>query len=275
MANYTAADVKALRERTGSGMLDCKKALDEAEGNVEKAIELLRVKGLKGVAKREGRTTTNGLIAAKVDGRKAYLIELACETDFVAKNERFIELAEQVLTAVAEVGAADLTAAVAAPVEGKTVEDLITDVSAIIGEKLELRRLTQIEAERFAVYLHRTSPDLPPQLGVLVGYTGDDSETAHSIAQHISFADPQYLTREEVPAEQVDNERRLAEETARNEGKPEQAISRIVEGRLNGFFKTVVLPDQEYARDHKLSIAQVLKDSGLTVNAFARFRVGQ
>ncbi|WP_028245048.1 translation elongation factor Ts [Pseudoclavibacter soli] len=275
MANYTAADVKALRERTGSGMLDCKKALDEAEGNVEKAVELLRVKGLKGVAKREGRTTTNGLIAAKVDGRKGYLIELACETDFVAKNERFIELAEQVLTAVAEVGAADLAAAVAAPVEGKTVEDLITDVSAIIGEKLELRRLTQIEADRFAVYLHRTSPDLPPQLGVLVGYAGDDSETAHSIAQHISFADPQYLTREEVPADQVDNERRLAEETARNEGKPEQAISRIVEGRLNGFFKTVVLPDQEYARDHKLSIAQVLKDSGLTVNAFARFRVGQ
>ncbi|MCD7100879.1 translation elongation factor Ts [Pseudoclavibacter sp. 13-3] len=274
MANYTAADVKALRERTGSGMLDCKKALDEAEGDVEKAIELLRVKGLKGVAKREGRTTTNGLIAAKVDGRRAYLIELACETDFVAKNERFIELAEQVLTAIAEVGAADLTAALAAPVEGKNVEELITDTSAIIGEKVELRRLTQLEGEHFAVYLHRTNPDLPPQLGVIVSYDGDDSETAHSIAQHISFADPKYMTREEVPAEDVENERRIAEETSRNEGKPEKALPRIVEGRLNGFFKTIVLPDQDYARDHKLSIAQVLKDAGLTVNSFVRFRVG-
>lgn len=274
MAKYTAADVKALRERTGSGMMDCKKALDEAEGDVDKAIELLRVKGLKGVAKRSGRTTTNGLVAAKVDGRHAYLIELDCETDFVAKNERFIELAEQILTAVAEVGASDEQAALGAPVEGKNVEDLITDVSSIIGEKIVLRRVANLEGERFAVYLHRTNPDLPPQVGVVVAYTGDDSETAHSIAQHIAFADPKYLTREEVPADQVENERRIAEETSRNKGKPEKAIPRIVEGRVNGFFKTIVLPDQEYARDHKLSIAQVLKDAGLTVSAFVRYRVG-
>lgn len=275
MANYTAADVKALRERTGSGMLDCKKALDSSDGDLEKAVEFLRVKGLKGVEKRSGRQTTNGLIAAKIDGSKGYLIELASETDFVSKTDRFIALGESVLDAIAAIGADSLEDALAAPVDGKTVAELVTAEGAVLGEKVQLKRVAQVEGEKFAVYLHRTSQDLPPQVGVIVGYAGEDTETAHSIAQHVAFAAPKYLTVEDVPAALVDSERRVAEETTRAEGKPEKAIPKIVEGRLHGFFETIVLPEQKYARDNKLFVKNVLKDAGLTVSGFARFRVGE
>lgn len=274
MANYTAADVKALRERTGSGMLDCKKALEEADGDLDKALEVLRVKGLKGVAKREGRTTSEGLVTGKAGEGRATLIELASETDFVAKSQKFIELADKVLEATVAAGADSLEAGLAAAVDGKTVADLITDESAVLGEKVELRRLASLTGEAFSIYLHKTSPDLPPQVGVLVAYTGSDADTARGVAQHISFADPSFLTRDEVPADQVENERRIAEETAKNEGKPEAALPKIVEGRLTGYFKQIVLLDQQYARDNKLSIAKVLDEAGLTVTGFARFRVG-
>jgi len=139
---------------------------------------------------------------------------------------------------------------------------------------MELRRVARVEGEKFAVYLHRTNKDLPPQVGVVVAYTGDDAETARSIAQHISFADPQYLSRDEVPSDAVENERRIVEEISRNEGKPEAALPKIVEGRVGAFFKQVALLEQDYARDNKLSVAQVLKDAGLTVTGFARFKVG-
>lgn len=274
MANYTVADVKALRERTGAGMLDCKKALEEADGDIEKAVEVLRVHGLKGVAKREDRTTENGLVAATVDGTKAYLLELACETDFVAKSPRFIELADRVVAAVASIGAGSASDALSAPLDGSTVGEVITSESAVIGEKLALTRLARVEAEKFSVYLHHTSPDLPPQVGVVVGYAGDDSETARSIAQHIAFADPTYLSRDDVPEDVVANETRIAEETARNEGKPERALPKIIEGRVNGFFKQVVLLDQEYVRDNKLTIKQVADAAGIEIQGYARFRVG-
>ncbi len=274
MANYTVAEVKALRERTGAGMLDCKKALDEADGDIEKAIEILRTHGLKGVSKREDRTTENGLIAAKVDGKRAYLIELACETDFVAKAERFISLAETVVTAIAAVGAETLEDALAAPLDGRTVAEVITDESAIIGEKIVLTRLKKVSGETFTVYLHRTNPDLPPQVGVIIGYSGGDSDTARSVAQHIAFADPTYLTREEVPAELVAKETQIAEDTSRAEGKPEAALAKIIEGRMNGFYKQVVLLDQPFALDSKLSIRKVLDDASISVSGFARFKVG-
>lgn len=274
MANYTAADVKALRERTGAGMLDCKKALEEAEGDVEKAIEVLRQHGLKGVSKREDRTTENGLVTAKVDGNRAYLIELACETDFVAKADRFIALADKVSDAIAAIGAETVEAALAAPLDGRTVAEVITDESAVIGEKLALTRIAKISADSFSIYLHRTNPDLPPQVGVVVGYNGGDSDTARSVAQHIAFADPSYLTREEVPEETVAKEREIAEEAARNEGKPEAALSKIIEGRVTGFYKQVVLLDQPYALDSKLSVQKVVDDAGIALTGFARFRVG-
>ena len=274
MANFSLEDVKNLRERLGTGMVDTKNALVEADGDIEKAVEILRLKGAKGNAKRADRSTSEGLIAAHEADGAATLIELACETDFVAKGDKFVALGEKVLAPAAAAGASTVEEGLAAPVDGSTVADAINDEAAIIGEKMELRRVARVEGEKFAVYLHRTNKDLPPQVGVIVPCTGEDADTARSVAQHISFADPQYLSRDEVPAEAVENERRIVEEISRNEGKPEAALPKIVEGRLGAFFKQVALLEQDYARDNKLSIAQVLKDAGLTVTGFARFKVG-
>ena len=274
MANYTAADVKALREKSGAGMMDCKSALDEADGNVDKAMEVLRLKGLKGVTKREGRTTSNGLIVARVSGGTGWLVELACETDFVAKAAVFIALADKVADAIVAGGAKTLEAALAADLGGKPVAEAINDEAAIMGEKVELRRVAVAEGEAVDAYLHRTSKDLPPQVGVLVAYSGSDAETAHDVAVHIAAFSPTALSRDEISAEVVATERRIAEETARNEGKPEAALAKIVEGRVNGFFKENVLVEQDFAKDNKQSVAKVLENAGITVSAFARMRVG-
>ena len=274
MANVSLEDIKTLRERLGTGMVDTKNALVEAEGDLEKATEILRLKGAKGNAKRADRSTSEGLIAAHEGAGATTMIELACETDFVAKGEKFVALGERVLAAVVAAGAATVEAALAAPVDGSTVAAIIDEEAAIIGEKFELRRVARLEGSQFAIYLHRTNKDLPPQVGVVVAYEGSDAETARSIAQHISFADPQYLSRDEVPAEAVETERRIVEEISRNEGKPEAALPKIVEGRVGAFFKQVALLEQDYARDNKLTIAQVLKDAGLSVTGFARFKVG-
>ncbi len=274
MANYTAADVKTLRERSGAGMMDCKGALDEANGDLDKAMEVLRLKGLKGVTKREGRTTSNGLIVARVSGGTGYLIELACETDFVAKAPKFVALADSVADAVAASGSTDLASALQADLGGKTVEAAINDEAAIMGEKVELRRVASVSDVAVDAYLHRTSKDLPPQVGVLVAYSGSDAETAHDVAVHIAAFSPSVLTRDEVPATTVETERRIAEETARNEGKPEVALPKIVEGRVNGFFKENVLLEQDFAKDNKQTVAKVLDAAGVKVSAFVRFRVG-
>ncbi|MDQ1084017.1 MULTISPECIES: translation elongation factor Ts [Microbacterium] len=274
MANFTIADIKALREQLGTGMVDTKKALEEADGDVEKAVEILRLKGAKGNAKRADRSTSEGLVVARENDGSVTLLELACETDFVAKNERFIALAEKVVDAAAAAGADSVEAALAADAGGQTVEQLISDEAAIIGEKVELRRVRTISGEKFEVYLHKTSKDLPPQVGVVLAYTGDDAETARSIAQHVSFANPSYLTRDAVPEADVEKEREIVTEISRNEGKPEAALPKIVEGRVNAFFKQVALLDQDYAKDNKLSVAKVASDAGLTLTDFARFKVG-
>jgi elongation factor Ts len=274
MANYTAADVKTLRERSGAGMMDCKSALDEANGDIDKAMEVLRLKGLKGVTKREGRTTSNGIIIARVAGNKGYLIELACETDFVAKAEKFVALGDLIADAIAAAGAETVEAGLAASVSGKTVGDAITDEAAIMGEKVELRKVSVVSDDNIDAYLHRTSKDLPPQVGVLLAFKGADVETAHDVAVHIAAFSPTYLTSADVPQEIVDTERRIATETARNEGKPEAALEKIVEGRVKGFFKENCLLEQDFAKDNKLSVAKVLEQHGLTVSSFVRFRVG-
>ena len=274
MANFTIADIKALREQLGTGMVDTKKALEEADGDVEKAVEILRLKGAKGNAKRADRSTSEGLVAAREQDGKVTLIELACETDFVAKNDRFIALADKVADAAAAVAADSVEAALAAPAGSQTVAQLIDDEAAIIGEKVELRRVRTLTGDKFEVYLHKTSKDLPPQVGVVLAYSGDDAETARSLAQHISFANPTYLTRDEVPEAEVEKEREIVTEISRNEGKPEAALPKIVEGRVNAFFKQVALLDQDYAKDNKLSVAQVAKNAGLTLTDFARFKVG-
>jgi elongation factor Ts len=275
MAAVSMAAIKELRERLGAGMLDSKNALTEADGDIEKAIEILRLKGLKGVAKRGDREASEGLVAVKQSEGAATMIELVCETDFVAKNEKFIALSERVLDAITAAGAANAEDALAAPAEGKTVEGIITDESAIIGEKIVLRRVSRIEAPATAVYLHRTSKDLPPQIGVVVGYEGDDAKAALSIAQHISFADPLYVNREEVPVADVDKERDIVTEISKNEGKPEAALPKIVEGRLNAFFKQVVLNEQIHALDEeKREVKKVAEAAGITVKGFARSKVG-
>jgi elongation factor Ts len=274
MADFSLEDVKTLRERLGTGMVDTKNALVEAGGDMDKAVEILRLKGAKGNAKRADRSTSEGLVAAKETADAVYMIELACETDFVAKNDKFIALADVVIDAVAAAGADSTEAALAAQVGGQSIADRIADDAAIIGEKVELRRVVKIAGSQFAVYLHRTSKDLPPQVGVVVAYEGKDEETARAIAQHISFADPQYLTKDEVPADAVEAERRIVEEISRGEGKPEAALPKIVEGRLGAFFKQVALLEQDYARDNKLTITQVLAQAGLTVSGFTRFKVG-
>ncbi|GGH39385.1 translation elongation factor Ts [Microbacterium album] len=274
MANFTIADIKALREQLGTGMVDTKKALEEADGNVEKAVEILRLKGAKGNAKRADRSTSEGLVVARELDGKATLVELACETDFVAKNDRFIALADKVADAAAAVAADSAEAALAAPAGDQTVDQLIADEAAIIGEKVELRRVRTLSGDAFQVYLHKTSKDLPPQVGVIVAYTGDDAETARGIAQHISFANPSYLTRDEVPESEVEKEREIVTELTRNEGKPEAALPKIVEGRLNAYFKQVALLDQAYAKDDKQTIAQIASAAGITITGFARFKVG-
>jgi elongation factor Ts len=274
MANYTAADIKALREATGAGMLDVKKALDEADGDHAKATEILRVKGLKGVTKREGRSASNGLVRAHVDGGVGTLVEVNCETDFVAKGDVFGALADKVLQQAVATGAADAEALLASEIDGKTLKTVLDEANATIGEKIEVRRVARVEGEKVVSYLHKTSPDLPPQIGVLVAYTGDDEQLARDIAMHIAAFSPTALTRDEIDAATVENERRIAEETAREEGKPEQALPKIVEGRVNAFFKDNVLLDQPFAKEPKKSVAQVAKEGGIEVTAFARFKVG-
>ncbi|GAA1469567.1 translation elongation factor Ts [Microbacterium thalassium] len=274
MANFTIADIKALREQLGTGMVDTKKALEEADGDVEKAVEILRLKGAKGNAKRADRSTSEGLVAAREGEGQVTLVELACETDFVAKNDRFIALADKVADAAAAASADSVEAALAADADGKTVEQLIQDEAAIIGEKVELRRVRTLSGDSFEVYLHKTSKDLPPQVGVVLAYSGEDAETARSIAQHISFANPSYLNRDEVPEADVEKEREIVTEISRAEGKPEAALPKIVEGRVNAFFKQVSLLDQDYAKDNKQSVAKIAKDAGLTLTGFARFKVG-
>lgn len=274
MANFSLEDVKALRERLGTGMVDTKNALVEADGDIEKAVEILRLKGAKGNAKRADRSTSEGLIAVVESATAVTMIELACETDFVAKNEKFVGLAETIVQALADSGAETVDAALAVSVNGGTVASVIDDQAATIGEKVELRRVARIPGSQFAIYLHKTSKDLPPQIGVVVAYQGGDAETARGIAQHISFADPQYLSKDDVPEAEVEKERRIVEEISRNEGKPEAALPKIVEGRLGAFYKQVALLEQEYARDNKLSVGQVVKDAGLTIEGFARFKVG-
>ncbi|AUZ86890.1 translation elongation factor Ts [Arthrobacter sp. TmT3-37] len=277
MANFTAADIKALRERTGAGMMDVKKALDEANGDADKALELIRIKGLKGATKREGRSTAEGLVAARVDGTVGVMVEVNCETDFVAKAGPFIDFSNKVLAAAIESGAADVATLLAFELEGKPVSEHVIEAGALLGEKVDVRRIARVEGQIVDAYLHKTSKDLPAQVGVLFAVEGSGDgavEAAHDVAVHIAAYSPTYLTREDVPAELVESERRIADETARAEGKPEQALAKIVEGRLTGFFKEGVLVDQAFAKDAKKSVATVLADAGAKATAFARFRVG-
>ena len=275
MANYSADDVKRLREATAAGMLDCKKALDEADGDYDKAVEIIRVKGLKVVTKREGRLTSNGLVVAKVSGDLGVMLELNCETDFVAKGERFIALGDELVEHLLSSKSADVAAFLASTMaNGKTVQSVIDEGNAMLGEKIEIRNVAVIEGP-VGLYLHKTSPDLPPQVGVLVSLAKEAAEVGKDVAQHIAAFAPRFVNRDEVPADLIETERRLAEETARAEGKPEASLSKIIEGRVTGFVKEVSLIEQAFAKDAKKTVKQILDEAGTAVKAFHRFRVGQ
>ena len=277
MANFTAADVKRLREQTGAGMMDCKNALDESDGDIEAAIELLRLKGAKDVNKRATRTAANGLVVAELDGTQAgVLVELNCETDFVAKTDLFQQTAQQIADAAIGAKVADrLTLLTTEARPGVTVEQLIDEAGASLKEKLELGRFTRFEGGHVASYLHRSDAALPPTLGVLIQLDQDNAEVAKDLAQQVAAMRPLYTTRDEVPADVVEKERRIAEQITRDEGKPEQAIGKIVDGRLNAYFKDVVLTEQPFVKDQKTAIKQVLASNGVAVTGFARFQVGQ
>ncbi|MDK8794423.1 translation elongation factor Ts [Corynebacterium sp. MSK041] len=271
MANYTAADVKKLRETTGSGMLDCKKALEESGGDFDKAVEILRIKGAKDVGKRAERNALEGLVA--VSGNT--IVEINSETDFVAKNDEFKQIAQQIADAAAAVKANSVEELAGADVNGETAADVLQALSAKIGEKLELRRAATVEGENIAKYLHQKAADLPPAVGVLVSYTGDNAEAAHHVALQIAAMKARFLDKDSIPADVVEKERAVQEEITRNEGKPEAAIEKIVEGRLGGFFKDVALLEQPSLADSKKTVRQFTEENGIEVKDFVRFEVGQ
>ena len=274
MANFTAADVKALREQTGAGMMDVKKALTEADGDAEKALEIIRLKGLKSLSKREGRQASAGLLAAQTDGTVGVLVEVNSETDFVAKNQKFIDFSNEVLAAAVASGAADLDALLAAPMGEGTVKDRLDAFAAVIGEKLQVGRIVRVEGENVDLYLHQTNPDLPPQVGVFVVTDAAGKSVAHDIAMHVAAYMPAYLDRDSVPADVLEKERATLEKITLEEGKPANIVPKIVQGRLNAFFKDNCLVDQAFARDPSKSVGQVLKEAGATVTNFVRVHVG-
>lgn len=274
MANFTAADVKALREQTGAGMMDVKKALTEADGDAEKALEIIRLKGLKSLSKREGRQASAGLLAAQTDGTVGVLVEVNSETDFVAKNQKFIDFSNEVLAAAVASKAADLDALLAAPMGEGTVKDRLDAFAAVIGEKLQVGRIVRVEGENVDLYLHQTNPDLPPQVGVFVVTDAAGKSVAHDIAMHVAAYMPAYLDRDSVPADVLDKERATLEKITLEEGKPANIVPKIVEGRLNAFYKDNCLVDQAFARDPSKSVGQVLKEAGAKVTNFVRVHVG-
>ena len=274
MANFTAADVKALREQTGAGMMDVKKALTEANGDAEKALEIIRLKGLKSLSKREGRQASAGLLAAQTDGTVGVLVEVNSETDFVAKNQKFIDFSNEVLAAAVASKAADLDALLAAPMGEGTVKDRLDAFAAVIGEKLQIGRIVRVEGENVDLYLHQTNPDLPPQVGVFVVTDAAGKSVAHDIAMHVAAYMPAYLDRDSVPADVLDKERATLEKITLEEGKPANIVPKIVEGRLNAFYKDNCLVDQAFARDSSKSVGQVLKEAGAKVTNFVRVHVG-
>ncbi|HLU74585.1 MAG TPA: translation elongation factor Ts [Nonomuraea sp.] len=276
MASVNMADVKRLREITAAGMMDCKKALEEAEGDFDRAIELLRLKGAKDVGKREARTASNGLVALKQDGDSAAaLLELNCETDFVAKGERFQELAGQVVAHVLETRPADVPSLLESSFDGQTVKEHLDSANAALGEKIEIRRFAVLEGGYIGAYMHKTDPALPPTVGVLVQLDKANPEVAKDIAQHAAAMAPQYLKADAVPVDVIEKERKLFEEMTREEGKPEAAIEKIVDGRLKGWYKDFTLVEQAFVKDNKKSVGKYAEENGVQIQAFVRFKVGQ
>ena len=274
MAQITAALVKELRERTGAGMMDCKKALTAVEGDMDKAIDFLREKGLAAAAKKAGRIAAEGVVGAFVaaDGKIGTIVEINCETDFVAKTDNFKELVTKIAAHIVATKPADVDALLASELDGQSVADLVTASVAKIGEKISVRRFALFEAleGEVAAYIHGGG-----KIGVLVELKGGNAELGKDIAMHVAAANPSYLERSQVPAAELEHEKEVLAEQAKNEGKPEKIIEKMVLGRINKYYKEVCLVDQEYVKDPDQTIAKLLKANNAEVLAFARFQLGE
>lgn len=274
MAQITAAIVKELRERTGAGMMDCKKALVATEGDMEKAIDFLREKGLSQAAKKAGRVAAEGAVVAYVteDGKTGAIVEVNCETDFVGKNENFQALAKSIAELIVKTNPADVDALLASEMDGKTVKDVVTEAIAKIGENISVRRFVRYESAEGKVYSYIHGGG---KIGVLVDMKGGDAELGKDIAMQVAAANPQFLNRNEVPDSVLEHEKDILTEQARNEGKPENIIAKMVMGRINKYYKEVCLVDQEFIRDGDLTISKLLKSKNADVARFARFQLGE
>lgn len=274
MAQITAAIVKELRERTGAGMMDCKKALVATEGDMEKAIDFLREKGLSQAAKKAGRVAAEGAVVAYVteDGKTGAIVEVNCETDFVGKNENFQALAKSIAELIVKTNPADVDALLASEMDGKTVKDVVTEAIAKIGENISVRRFVRYESAEGKVYSYIHGGG---KIGVLVDMKGGDAELGKDIAMQVAAANPQFLNRNEVPDSELEHEKDILTEQARNEGKPENIIAKMVMGRINKYYKEVCLVDQEFIRDGDLTISKLLKSKNADVARFARFQLGE
>ena len=265
MAEFTAKDVMKLREQTGAGMMDCKRALVDADGDMDKAADLLRERGIAKAAKRASKIAAEGIVYALVEGKTGVLVEVNCESDFVAKGDKFKELVDAVAKQIAAVKPADVEALLASDMGGKTVETYIQEQVAVIGEKISVRRFTVYEAEGFIeTYIH-----MGGTMGVMLNFTGEPTEkakaVAHDIALHVAFAKPQYMTEAEVSAETLEKEKNILMQEVINEGKPANIAEKIVMGKIKKFYEENCLMDQKFVKDDKITIAQLLAQAGAGV----------
>ena len=274
MAQITAALVKELRERTGAGMMDCKKAQTAVEGDMDKAIDFLREKGLAAAAKKAGRIAAEGVVGSFVsaDGKIGAIVEVNCETDFVAKTDGFKALVEKIAAHIVATKPADVEALLASELDGQTVEALVTASVAKIGEKISVRRFALYEAPEgvVAAYIHGGG-----KIGVIVELKGGNAELGKDVAMHVAAANPSYLERSQVPAAELEHEKEVLSEQAKNEGKPEKIIEKMVMGRINKYYKEVCLVDQEFVKDPDQTVGKLVKAAGAEVLAFSRFQLGE
>lgn len=272
MAEIKAADVSKLRKLTGAGMMDCKKALVEAEGDFDTAVELIRKKGQAVANKRAAREATEGVVLAKTADHKGAIIVLNCETDFVAKNQDFIDFASQILDVALENLPADLESLKSLNLEGKSIDEKVTEQIGIIGEKIDLSAYDKIEAEDVVSYIHPGN-----KLATLVGFNKNvDTQVGKDVAMQIAAMSPVAVDKADVPEDVIEKEREIGREQARNEGKPENIIDKIAEGKLNKFFKENTLMNQDFTKDTKMTVAQYLNqaDPEIDITGFVRYQLG-
>lgn len=272
--NITASMVKDLRTQTGAGMMDCKKALVEAEGDIAKAVDILREKGLSQAAKKASRVAAEGAVGSAVseDGKTGTILEVNCETDFVGTNEDFRNLAASIADQILAVNPADVEALLDSEIDGKKVRDLVTEAVAKIGENISVRRFVRYESAEGKVYSYIHGGG---KIGVLVEMIGADDELGKDIAMQVAAANPSYLDRTQVSRAEIDHEKEVLAVEARNEGKPEKIIEKMVIGRINKYYKEVCLVDQEFIKDGDLTISKLLKSKNASVVRFARYQLGE